>query len=48
MQVEGRSPARRKIPEPQPAANQPLPLFEITTDTGEHWTSIDGQTWKRK
>jgi hypothetical protein len=24
------------------------PLFEITTDTGERWTSIDGQTWKRK
>jgi hypothetical protein len=48
MQVEGRPLDGRKIPEPQPVANQPLPLFEITTDTGEHWTSIDGQTWKRK
>lgn len=24
------------------------PLFEITTDIGEHWTSADGMTWKRK
>jgi hypothetical protein len=23
-------------------------VFEITTDTGEHWTSPDGHTWKRK
>jgi carboxypeptidase family protein/putative zinc finger protein len=22
--------------------------FEITTDTGEHWTSIDGRSWQRK
>jgi Carboxypeptidase regulatory-like domain/Putative zinc-finger len=22
--------------------------FEITTDTGEHWTSIDGRSWHRK
>jgi Carboxypeptidase regulatory-like domain/Putative zinc-finger len=28
--------------------NQPPSVFEITTDTGEHWTSPDGQTWKRK
>jgi hypothetical protein len=25
-----------------------LPVFEITTAEGEHWTSADGQTWKRK
>lgn len=32
------------------AANVPLaqPTFELTTDTGEVWTSADGQTWKRK
>jgi hypothetical protein len=26
-------------------ARAPLPVFEITTDTGEHWTSSDGVTW---
>jgi len=30
------------------AAVSPLPHFEITTDTGEHWTSTDGRSWKRK
>ncbi len=30
------------------AAIPSVPLFEITTDTGEHWTSTDGRTWKRK
>jgi hypothetical protein len=25
-----------------------LPLFEITTENGDHWTSPDGQTWKHK
>ncbi len=24
------------------------PGFEITTDTGEHWISMDGRTWQRK
>jgi hypothetical protein len=28
--------------------SQPPSIFEITTDTGEHWTSPDGHTWKRK
>jgi Carboxypeptidase regulatory-like domain/Putative zinc-finger len=36
-----------KIAEPTPLI-QPIPLFEMTTDTGDHWTSNDGQTWKRK
>jgi hypothetical protein len=31
-----------------PAAVSPPAVFEITTDTGELWTSADGQTWKRK
>jgi hypothetical protein len=35
----------KKTPEPQSAI---LPIFEITTDTGDHWTSTDGQSWKRK
>jgi hypothetical protein len=31
------------------AVRATLPLrFEITTDTGEHWTSIDGRSWQRK
>jgi hypothetical protein len=28
------------------SASQSLPVFEITTDTGEHWTSPDGNIWK--
>jgi hypothetical protein len=28
-------------------ALQPPAIFEITTDTGERWTSADGKTWKR-
>jgi Carboxypeptidase regulatory-like domain/Putative zinc-finger len=31
------------------AARRPIPSrFEITTDTGEQWTSTDGRLWKRK
>ncbi len=31
------------------AARRPIPSrFEITTDTGEQWTSTDGRSWKRK
>jgi hypothetical protein len=31
------------------AARRPNPsMFEITTDTGEQWTSTDGRSWKRK
>jgi Carboxypeptidase regulatory-like domain/Putative zinc-finger len=31
------------------AARSPIPSrFEITTDTGEQWTSTDGRSWKRK
>ena len=30
-------------------AKPPSPIrFEITTDTGEHWTSTDGQIWTHK
>jgi hypothetical protein len=34
--------SKRKTSEPQPA------LFEITTDAGERWTSVDGHTWQRQ
>jgi hypothetical protein len=30
-----------------PAVLQAPPVFAITTDTGERWTSVDGSTWKR-
>jgi hypothetical protein len=30
------------------AAPPPVPRFEITTDTGEHWISTDGRSWQRK
>jgi hypothetical protein len=29
------------------AAGPALQRFQITTDTGEHWTSTDGRSWKR-
>jgi hypothetical protein len=28
--------------------DEPAPVFEITTDNLDHWTSTDGITWKRK
>jgi len=31
-----------------PPPPPPQPLFQITTDTGDHWTSPDGQTWQRR
>ncbi len=37
----------RKNKTERSSASQYPPVFEITTDTGEHWTSIDGHTWKR-
>jgi hypothetical protein len=40
--------AKKQAAVPQPFAAGLLPLFEITTDTGDRWTSVDGQTWKRK
>ncbi len=30
------------------ATRAPHPRFEITTDTGEQWTSADGRSWKRR
>jgi Carboxypeptidase regulatory-like domain len=39
--------ARKKTAEPAPAS-EPLTRFEITTDTGERWTSTDGQTWMHR
>jgi hypothetical protein len=30
------------------AAPAAFPVFAITTDSGEQWTSADGMTWKRK
>ena len=35
---------RKNKTERSPASQSPV--FEITTDTGEHWTSTDGHTWK--
>jgi len=33
---------------PQAAAMPPAPLFEVTTESGDRWTSPDGQTWTRR
>ncbi len=32
----------------KPAAGRPLSRFELTTDDGERWMSIDGQNWARR
>jgi hypothetical protein len=43
--------AARKVKEKISAARAavpPLQRFQITTDTGEHWTSTDGRSWERK
>lgn len=40
--------SRNKKTEGRPATNPSPPVFEVTTDTGEHWTSTDGQIWKHK
>jgi hypothetical protein len=45
--IEPLAPVKKKA-SPLSLAGQSLPLFEITTDTGEHWTSSDGQSWKPK
>jgi Carboxypeptidase regulatory-like domain/Putative zinc-finger len=37
----------RKNKTERSSASESSSVFEITTDTGEHWTSIDGHTWKR-
>ena len=46
---------RSPIPRPpaqtrrlKPAVGRTLSRFELTTDDGERWTSIDGQSWARK
>jgi hypothetical protein len=40
--------ARKAVPSPSlnPPVNRLPPVFVITTDTGDRWTSPDGQTWK--
>jgi Carboxypeptidase regulatory-like domain/Putative zinc-finger len=48
MSVETAAVARKKTPGPSGAATQPVPVFEITTDTGDRWTSTDGLTWKHR
>jgi hypothetical protein len=31
-----------------PTPTQPAPLFQITTQNGDQWTSADGVTWRRR
>jgi hypothetical protein len=33
---------------PASAANPPIAVFEITTDSGERWSSPDGKTWTKR
>jgi hypothetical protein len=39
---------KEKISATRAAAAPPISRFEITTDTGEHWISTDGRSWRRK
>jgi hypothetical protein len=48
ISLEAPALVKRKTAEPVHSDAQLLPLFEITTDTGDRWTSSDGQTWKRQ
>lgn len=48
ISLEAPSLAKKQTPERSLTGIQPPILFEITTDTGERWTSSDGQIWKRK
>jgi len=40
--------AKSKALKSSPAIAPPQPIFEITTDTGEHWTSTDGIAWQHE
>jgi hypothetical protein len=41
--------ALKTAPAPKPASPpQVAPVFQITTDNGDRWTSTDGQTWSRQ
>jgi hypothetical protein len=40
-------PVSKKTKTKSVAATQASPVFAITTDNGERWTSTDGVTWKQ-
>ena len=51
VEVQGQALAPSAPPVQEKIAAAAIPLssrFEITTDAGEHWTSIDGRSWQRK
>jgi hypothetical protein len=49
VMVTSASSAIELIPTPSVGSvPAPPPVFELTTESGEHWTSTDGQTWMRK
>ena len=45
--MDGLSATSKPSAQAPPGGEIPV-LFEITTDSGEHWTSADGLTWARK
>jgi hypothetical protein len=55
VEVQGETPQLETVQPPALAAESigslqaaALPIFEIVTDKGEHWTSPDGMNWTRK
>ncbi len=54
VEVQGQAPVATTAPVVNEGLAAPratvsrVPGFEITTDTGEHWISIDGRSWRRK
>ena len=47
VQAEGAELSASETARAKSKAGPPAPVFEIVTDNGEHWTSLDGMTWKR-
>jgi len=46
-QLEAGRSLNKAVIAPPSAPPQPLPFFQITTDTGDRWASADGLTWKQ-
>ena len=48
MAAPSAAPRNLKKAVPAAAVKAAVPVFEITTDNGDRWTSADGKTWIQK